>query len=47
MEEGGFGIEWIAGHDQIAPGRKRDPGITFNYERLFEMIQPSYDLDGG
>ncbi|MEE8306889.1 MAG: 1,6-anhydro-N-acetylmuramyl-L-alanine amidase AmpD [Gammaproteobacteria bacterium] len=31
----------VVGHDDIAPGRKTDPGPTFNWQRLTDMISHS------
>lgn len=30
----------ITGHSDIAPGRKTDPGIHFDWERLFRLVNP-------
>jgi AmpD protein len=31
-------LDRVAGHSDIAPGRKTDPGIQFDWDRLFELI---------
>ena len=33
----------VAGHEHIAPGRKTDPGRTFDWARLFAIIGGEYD----
>lgn len=30
-------LRWLAGHSDIAPGRKRDPGAHFDWSRLHAM----------
>jgi AmpD protein len=30
--------EAVTGHEHIAPGRKTDPGASFDWERLWEML---------
>ena len=30
---------WIAGHSDIAPGRKTDPGMAFDWQRLEQAIR--------
>jgi N-acetyl-anhydromuramyl-L-alanine amidase AmpD len=34
----GFELEWITGHETVAPGRKRDPGPSFDWQKLYELI---------
>lgn len=31
-------LEWIAGHEHVAPGRKFDPGPGFDWLRLIRML---------
>jgi AmpD protein len=33
-----YPIEHVAGHEHIAPGRKRDPGPGFDWQRLREQL---------
>lgn len=33
------GIDSLTGHEHIAPGRKRDPGPHFNWERLISDVR--------
>ena len=33
-----IGLERIVGHADIAPGRKTDPGIAFDWHRYFELV---------
>jgi len=47
MKRNDFGLDMITGHDKVAPDRKRDPGHTFDYTRLFSRLKPAYDLNGG
>ena len=35
-----FPIEDIAGHSDIAPGRKTDPGAAFDWARLHRLLAP-------
>jgi AmpD protein len=37
----GLNDEHIAGHEHIAPGRKTDPGLAFDWERLGRELQNS------
>lgn len=32
-----YPIKWIVGHSDISPGRKRDPGDFFNWEKINEI----------
>lgn len=43
MEANRFNIkrDFIVGHEQIAPGRKTDPGNKFDWERVYRTV---YDL---
>jgi len=34
-------LRWIAGHSDIAPGRKHDPGRCFDWERVLAFPQAS------
>ena len=38
-----FGALAIAGHQHIAPGRKTDPGESFDWQKLFDDIGWQYD----
>ena len=38
VEKYGITREFIVGHEQICPGRKTDPGIHFDWERLFTAV---------
>jgi len=38
MTEYGFGLNMITGHEFVSPGRKKDPGPTFNWQHLHELI---------
>lgn len=33
-----YPIAWVAGHEHIAPGRKRDPGPGFDWQRLQQSL---------
>ena len=33
-----YPIAWVAGHEHIAPGRKRDPGPGFDWSRLQQSL---------
>lgn len=35
---GRYPITWVAGHEHIAPGRKRDPGPGFDWQRLQQTL---------
>jgi len=35
-----YPIDAIAGHEDIAPGRKTDPGPAFNWSRLHRSLEP-------
>lgn len=42
-----YKIKYILGHDQIAPGRKQDPGPAFPMERIENrLLNANRDLDG-
>lgn len=32
-------IDGVAGHEHVAPGRKRDPGPGFDWRRLYTLLQ--------
>ncbi len=34
----GLGPDRLVGHDQIAPGRKTDPGVSFDWARLRRLV---------
>jgi len=36
-----LGVDRIAGHSEVAPGRKSDPGASFDWARLRALLQPS------
>jgi len=47
MREYKIGLDWIVGHEEIAPGRKKDPGIAtgnFDMVRLKRLIKGQYQL---
>ena len=31
-------VEAVTGHEHIAPGRKQDPGPSFDWDRVREMV---------
>ena len=31
-----YKVQYVVGHDEVAPGRKKDPGTEFQWERLRE-----------
>lgn len=39
ITEYGIDNDWIAGHEDVAPDRKVDPGSKFDWERYFAMIE--------
>jgi len=41
-----YPIGAYAGHEHVAPGRKRDPGPSFEWDRLFGSIGRGYDGRG-
>ncbi len=38
-----YPIEWVAGHEHVAPGRKADPGSRFDWRGLSRALPPSVD----
>jgi N-acetyl-anhydromuramoyl-L-alanine amidase len=36
----GLAPDRLVGHDQIAPGRKTDPGVSFDWSRLRRLVAP-------
>ena len=43
MDEYGFSLDMITGHENVAPGRKKDPGPTFNWDLLHDLINGALD----
>lgn len=40
-----YPIRWVTGHEHVAPGRKNDPGPSFDWARLARLLPKlSYDL---
>jgi len=41
MARYGFTIDWITGHENVAvpTGRKKDPGPSFDWKKLFDLIR--------
>lgn len=39
-------IKWVAGHDDVAPGRKTDPGPAFPFQRIKDAIFADGAVDG-
>lgn len=39
-------IDWIAGHEDVAPDRKVDPGSKFDWDRYYEMIEGTQPPNG-
>lgn len=34
-------LRWVAGHSDIAPGRKSDPGVWFDWSRFLADVRPA------
>lgn len=36
-----YPLKHIAGHEHVAPGRKADPGVGFDWHKLMQMVEAS------
>ncbi|WP_338797789.1 1,6-anhydro-N-acetylmuramyl-L-alanine amidase AmpD [Acidovorax sp. DW039] len=36
-----YPLKYIAGHEHVAPGRKADPGVGFNWHKLMQLVEAS------
>jgi len=43
----GLTAETLAGHSDVAPGRKTDPGLAFDWPRLRTLVQRGLGLPRG
>ena len=46
LETYGISPRHIVGHCDIAPGRKTDPGISFDWPRFRQLLNPRWSLTG-
>jgi AmpD protein len=36
--KGRYPLQWVVGHEHVAPGRKEDPGTGFDWSRLIALL---------